>query len=161
MTITIHVTGNPAPQGSKSYKGTTRTGRAILVESSNRLKPWRAHVAAQVRTAMRGHQPFDGPIHINLEFVMPRPKNTPKRPPTPPATKRPDIDKLARAVLDAITAICYHDDSQVTHLNNTKRIAEPDELAGVTITIKTADPPTYCLRCGIPHTTPCMRDDNK
>jgi crossover junction endodeoxyribonuclease RusA len=160
MTITIRVDGNPAPQGSKSFKGHASNGRAILVESSSRLKPWRAHVGAAARNAMRGQQPFDGPIHIDLEFVMPRPKNTPKTRSTPPATKRPDIDKLARAVLDAITAICYHDDSQVTHLNNTKRIAEPDEPAGVTITIKTAEPPTYCLRCGIPHTTECKRGTN-
>lgn len=135
MTITIRVDGNPAPQGSKTYKGTTRTGRAILVESSNRLKPWRAHVAAQVRTAMRGRQPFDGAVHVRCDFVMPRPKSLPKSRPTPPAIKRPDGDKLARAILDAITGTAIHDDSQVTDLHATKRIAEPDEPAGVTITI--------------------------
>ena len=31
-------------------------------------------------------------------------------------TSRPDLDKLAGAVLDALNGIAYHDDSQVTEL---------------------------------------------
>lgn len=136
--ITVRVNGNPAPQGSKTFKGHARNGRAILVESSDRLKPWRAHVATAIRASMRGRQLFAGPVAVQLEFVMPRPKNLPKTRPTPPAIKRPDSDKLARAILDAITGAAIHDDSQVTDLRATKRIAEPDEQAGVTITITVA-----------------------
>ena len=73
---------------------------------------------------------------IDLRFILPRPKSTPKRKPTPPAIKRPDIDKLARAILDALTGIWFTDDSTVIDLRATKRIAEPDETTGVLITIK-------------------------
>lgn len=155
LTITITVYGNPAPQGSKTYKGTTTTGRAILVESSKRLKPWRTLVNAAARQQMRNQPPNAGPIAITIEFVLPRPKNLPKTKPTPPATKRPDLDKLDRGILDSLSGVCFHDDSQVTKIESTKRTAEHGEQPGATITIHTA----YCSRCGIPHTTPCKRGD--
>jgi Holliday junction resolvase RusA-like endonuclease len=34
--------------------------------------------------------------------------------------KRPDLDKLVRAVLDALTGVCYLDDSQVTRIEAEK-----------------------------------------
>ena len=67
---------------------------------------------------------------LELEFVMPRPKSTPKKS-TPAAIKRPDLDKLVRAVMDAITGVVVVDDSQIVHLVATKRIAELDEQTGV------------------------------
>lgn len=136
MTVTIHVNGTPAPQGSKSFMGRTPTGRAILVESSKRVKPWRAIVNAAARQHMQDRPPAVGAVAVAIQFVLPRPKNLPKTRPTPPAIKRPDIDKLERAILDAITGVCFHDDSQVTKIESTKRIAEPGEQPGATITIK-------------------------
>ena len=70
---------------------------------------------------------------------MPRPKSAPKRS-TPAAIKRPDIDKLARAVLDALTGVWLEDDSHVVCLRATKRIALPGELPGVAI-VCTVDSP--------------------
>ena len=57
--------------------------------------------------------------------------------PTPPAVKRNgDVDKLARAVLDAlVTGRAFSDDSQVIKLSATKRIAEPGEQSGVHIVV--------------------------
>lgn len=99
-----------------------------MVESSKAVKPWRVDVA----WAAREHfpTPLAGPVRLELGFVMPRPKSTPKSK-TPAAIKRPDVDKLARAVLDAITGVVVADDSQVVHLVATKRIAEPGEESGV------------------------------
>lgn len=123
------VPGVPAPQGSKSFKG-MRGGKAILTESSKAVKPWRARIAA---VAKLHSAPLPGPVSVTLRFVMPRPKATPKTRPTPPAVKRPDVDKLTRAVLDGLDGHAYDDDSQVTHLDVRKRIAEPGELTGVLI----------------------------
>lgn len=53
--------------------------------------------------------------------------------------KRPDVDKLSRAVLDALSmAGIWGDDSQVTHLCATKRVAEIGEEPGCRITITAA-----------------------
>lgn len=106
-----------------------------MIEVSKRLAPWRNAVAAATRAVMRGRSPFGGPVAITLEFVMPRPVSLPKRLPTPPAIKRPDVDKLARGCLDAITGAAIVDDSQAIDLRATKRIAEIGERPGVVIEI--------------------------
>lgn len=114
--IGFFVPGRPAPQGSKRH-----VGRGILIESSKEVGPWRERVALAAHSHTDG--PMTGPVGIRLGFVMPRPKSTPKRS-TPAAVKKPDIDKISRAILDALTGIAWNDDSQVTDLHASKRLAE-------------------------------------
>ena len=47
-------------------------------------------------------------------------------------TTMPDIDKLARCALDALTGIVFRDDAQIVDLHATKRYGEP-ERAELTI----------------------------
>jgi crossover junction endodeoxyribonuclease RusA len=128
--VTFSVPGNPAPQGSKRH-----VGRGVLIESSKYVGPWRAKVAMLSRNVMLRQRlaPFAGAVAVRCEFVMPRPQRCPL--PTPPATKRPDADKLARAILDGLTHTCLVDDSLVVDLHATKRTAEPGEPTGVVITV--------------------------
>lgn len=138
--VVVFVPGKPAPQGSKSYKG-HRGGVPILAESSKAVAPWRADIREHLLARHTGAQLL-GPLRVDLAFVMPRPTSAPKRS-TPPAIKRPDLDKLARAVLDAVgSAGVWHDDSQVVQLHASKRIAEIGEPSGVAITIGEIEPPT-------------------
>lgn len=132
----MFVPGRPMPQGSKSFKG-LRGGKPVLVESSDGLKPWREAVAKAAHLRAAGL--LGGPVGVDLVFVMPRPKSTPKRA-TPPAVKRPDLDKLTRAILDALTGVWFDDDSAVTMLTASKRIAEIGERAGVHIAAHTITP---------------------
>jgi crossover junction endodeoxyribonuclease RusA len=130
--VTFRVDGIPAPQGSKRHVGGGR-----MIESSKKLKPWRAAVHTAAVTALSGAEPLTGlPVYLRLDFVLPRPVQTAKHRPTPPAVKRPDLDKLCRAVLDALTGVAYTDDSQVSTLWSTKRIAEAGEQPGVAIRIE-------------------------
>ncbi|TXH55152.1 MAG: RusA family crossover junction endodeoxyribonuclease [Desulfurellales bacterium] len=129
MILSVFVPGTAAPQGSKRH-----VGRGILVESSKAVKPWRESIRWAILERWRGPQML-GPVTVELQFVMPRPASTPKRS-TPPAIKRPDIDKLERAVLDAIgSAGVWKDDSQVTTLRATKRLAEIGETPGCRIVV--------------------------
>jgi crossover junction endodeoxyribonuclease RusA len=127
--ITFTVPGKPAPQGSKRH-----VGRGILVESSREVGPWRERVALVARGAMDGRPIITGAVAIDVEFVLPRPKSTPKRR-TPLATKKPDLDKLIRAAGDAITDVVIADDSQVVDLHGTKRLAEIGEPPGAHIVV--------------------------
>jgi len=132
--LDVWVPGRPAPQGSKRNLGNRK-----MVESSEGVAPWRVDVRAGVLAAMQaqGHGGFTRrtPVWVGLEFVLPRPAATPKRR-TPPAVKRPDLDKLARAVLDALTSAgAVADDSQVVDLHPVKRLAELDETPGCRITV--------------------------
>lgn len=127
--LNIDVAGIPAPKGSKRH-----VGKGRLIEASPRLKEWVERVSMTAWAATRPNPPSDKPIEVYLRFTMPRPKNTPKSA-RPAATKRPDLDKLTRAVLDAIACICFFDDSQVVSITAHKHIAVPDEPAGVHIRV--------------------------
>ncbi|AQT82498.1 hypothetical protein B1R94_02150 [Mycolicibacterium litorale] len=127
--LEFFVPGKAAPQGSKRH-----VGRGILVESSKEVGPWRERVALAAHNAMLGRALIAGAVSVELNFVLPRPKSAPKRS-TPKATKRPDLDKLERAVLDALTDVCFADDSQVVALSGYKRLAEIGETAGVHIRV--------------------------
>lgn len=102
-----------------------RGGRVSLVESCARVKPYRALVSLAASQA-RTEAPTQQPVGIAIAFVFVRPKShyTSKgelRAGAPSHPGKPDIDKLCRAVLDALTGILYHDDAQVVSLSASKR----------------------------------------
>lgn len=127
------VRGVPGPQGSKDFKGFSRAGHAILVESSKLVKPWRQDVAVAAVDAMDGHgswRALTGPVHIVIEFFLPRPKSQPRTRRTLPITS-PDLDKLVRATGDALkTAGVYRDDALVTDITTRKRYVVQDPALG-------------------------------
>lgn len=143
VVLDVFVPGKPAPQGSKRYLGQAG-GKGITVESSKAVAPWRADIREHARNACLSKRPggithtcYLGPIAVRLEFVMPRPKRLPKTRPTPAHTGRPDIDKLARAVLDALSSSgLWRDDAQVVDLHPTKRYAEVAETPGCSIIVE-------------------------
>lgn len=67
----------------------------------------------------------DAPVFVSLDFYLDRPQYL-KPDQHKPYTKTPDLDKLCRAVLDALTiAGVLHDDAQVDALRATKSYADP------------------------------------
>jgi crossover junction endodeoxyribonuclease RusA len=132
--LDVFVKGQPKPQGSMKAIPHKQTGRPVLVYPAG-VKPWRRLVEASVREAGVLYV-AEGPVALELEFWLPRPISAPKRAPrrTRLAAKRPDIDKLARAVLDALTGVLFRDDSQVTDLVTRKRVCYgPGERPGVRV----------------------------
>ena len=125
------VPGKPVPQGSKKH-----VGRGILIESAKGLKDWRATVALAASNGPFIAKP--NPVTIGVTFIMPRPASTPKKK-TPPAVKRPDLDKLVRGVLDALSSVSYDDDSQVVQINAKKRLAVEGEPPGAHIYVYDTD----------------------
>lgn len=115
------VDGEPAPQGSKNFKG-YRGGKPVLVESSKGLPGWRASVTAAARTAMRESRlrfPLEGPLELAAVFAVRAPKRRPREFPH----VKPDIDKLLRAVLDSCTdAGVWGDDGQVVRLRDVLKV---------------------------------------
>lgn len=103
-----------------------------MKESSRFVGPWRQAIGYKARAEYRRLPPHEGPIGLTLEFIMPARKREPA--PPGPHTVVPDLDKLVRAVLDALTGIAYRDDSQVTHILASKRRATAEEKTGVLIT---------------------------
>ena len=119
--IEFHVRGLPASQGStRAY---VVHGKPIITTSSKGLATWR-RLVADVAQAYAPTEPWDGPVGIELHFGIPKPKSAPKRRRVWP-DKRPDLDKLTRAVLDALTYVIFGDDSQVVDLRASKDYRVP------------------------------------
>jgi crossover junction endodeoxyribonuclease RusA len=130
--VSFTVAGLPAPQGSKKAIPNRHTGRTILLEQSGaKLKDWRDAVNAAAWQAVYASPPavrdvFRGPVGVSLAFTLPRPQSAPKGRSWP--CVRPDLDKLVRAVLDALTGPVLADDGQVVQLWATK--SYPGTVAG-------------------------------
>lgn len=123
-----YVPGKATPQGSK--KAFVISGRAVLVDASEGNKAWRKLVTETIRSS-KDYVRFPGAVNVGLTFWMQRAKSNK----TTLMTQKPDIDKLARSVLDAMTdSFLIEDDARVVYLTITKRWAEEDEaLPGVLI----------------------------
>jgi crossover junction endodeoxyribonuclease RusA len=138
--LDVFVPGSPAAQGSKAYKGHRVSGKTgklapVLAEQSRAVGPWRETVATFARQA-RGPAPLlDCALVLRLEFILPRPVGTPRRS-TPPAVRRPDLDKMQRAVFDALSGVIFRDDSLVVDVHAVKRIAEIGEEPGCRIVLR-------------------------
>lgn len=115
----LWVAGDPVAQGSLNAIG----GRIFHVKSA-RLNRWRKAIATAA--AAEGIVAFAGPVSIDLQFVLRRPKahytrgGAVKLSSSPLPVGRPDLDKLVRAVLDALTGTAYSDDAAVTELRARK-----------------------------------------
>lgn len=138
MTLKFRVAGIPVPQGSMS--GYVRGGHvAITDQKTKKLKPWREAIRQDaLRVAGQAWQPLEGPVRVHLEFALPKPSSAPKTRRTWPVKSRSgDIDKLTRAVFDALTdAGIWRDDSQVTDLFARKDFVGRGQVSpGVVITI--------------------------
>lgn len=130
--LTFRVSGLPRPQGSVRAFATGKGRSAIVTADNPHLRDWRALVSLAAAEAMTGQAPMTGPLGIACRFYLPRPKRA-KAGEIWPAT-RPDLDKLLRGMLDALTAIVWTDDSQVARAYAEKRYAAGWTGVEVTIT---------------------------
>jgi Holliday junction resolvase RusA-like endonuclease len=134
------VYGIPGPQGSKSPKGRDRKGRVILVESSKKVKPWRAAVTAAAEL-VRPSELLDGPLVADMIFSLPRPlghfgtgRNAGLVKPSAPLRPHvvPDLSKLQRSTEDALTGVIWVDDARVVEYGRAVKLyagdPDPDAL---------------------------------
>lgn len=107
--------GEPAPQGS--MRGFVVNGRAIVTADNKRTKPWRQAIIDSAPDGPLLH----GPVAVYCVFTMPRPKSAPKRETIP--SKKPDLDKLTRAALDAVKdAGLIEDDARVAEFGRLAKV---------------------------------------
>ena len=136
VTLTVDVSGVPQPQGSA--RAFVRGRRAIVTSDNPQLHSWRDLVryAAGVEARRVGWQVIapPQPVLVALTFRLPRPKSVPKSRIRP--TSRPDLDKLVRGILDALSGIAYHDDNQVCLVTATKEWPGPGEAPGVRVSVE-------------------------
>ncbi len=125
--ISFEVHGLPIPQGSTRVWMVN--GKPITTSSAKGLGAWR-RLVADVAQGYAPKEPWDGPVGIQLHFGLPKPKSAPKTRRVWP-DKRPDLDKLTRAVLDALTYVVFGDDSQVIDIQASKDYGAPGVVVEV------------------------------
>jgi crossover junction endodeoxyribonuclease RusA len=138
--LTFEVLGQPKPQGSHRAIQPKHGGPPIVIDSAGApLKDWRRAITDAAREARDGADTFDEPVAVSLAFRMKRPQH-----PTwaYPATT-PDVDKLARACLDALTAArVIRDDARVIQLHVTKTYESASSPPGLVCKVWRIAPPS-------------------
>jgi Holliday junction resolvase RusA-like endonuclease len=109
--ISFIVPGTPRPKGSLTHVAPGVMLEGKTADARDRMAAYRWSVATVARTAMaRKKLPLmTGALHLTVVFELPRPKTVRDARPW----RKPDLDKLTRAVCDSLTHICYHDDAQI------------------------------------------------
>lgn len=157
--LTFEVIGRPVPKGSATAFAfadkVTGKPRAVVTQGKGKQRSALAEYAANIREEAyraigrsgRGRELDGGPrfvghaLSVELEFRLARPRkhfrtgkqshllrdDAPAHP-----SEQPDIDKLARATLDALTATVFDDDKRVARLVCDKVYAD---LEGVRIRV--------------------------
>jgi Holliday junction resolvase RusA-like endonuclease len=126
----------PRPQGSKKYVGSRKTAAGnnipLIIEASPGLPVWRKAVSDAVIQAMQDSgdlSKFEGALKVEAVFYLTRKPTVKRAFPTVP----PDVDKLARSLLDSCKPV-WGDDSQVVRLEVSKKYAVGQPGVAVTIT---------------------------
>lgn len=152
-TYVIQVLGTPAPKGSSRAFYKAGMKRAVIVkDNSEKQKSWDGAVreCAAGAVGQRETPPFvDTALEVTIVFRMARPgshwgkgRNAGKLAPSAPRFPRgkPDIDKLARSTLDAMTGIVFDDDARIVDLFLRKEYAAPgNEGAWIGVTVVSDD----------------------
>lgn len=118
--VRFQVFGVAQPKGStRSLAIRTADGglRTRTFSDNPNLKDWQ-HAVASAAQSLAGDGAFSGPVLVRAWFALRRPTSLSKR--VTSHLKKPDLDKLLRAVNDALTGVLYTDDSQVVGLNGWK-----------------------------------------
>lgn len=121
--IIFTVFGTPRPQGSKRSFPHAKTKEIVMVDDNEKLKSWRQEMAW---TAWQ-HRPPElliCPIYVNARFYFSRPMSVSVKK-RPHMTTIPDLDKLLRALFDAITGVIINNDSQVVFVSAHKEYGDP------------------------------------
>ena len=145
--IAITVLGVPATQGNKTgrpfRRGDGTLGVAMVEgktkKAAEHLHSWRGLIANQASFMLvnSGGSIIDGAVIVEATFYLPRSKAASKR---LFHETRPDLDKLQRAVGDALKGVAYTEDSRIVKWVPVKRFEDEwqHKAPGAYITVRAA-----------------------
>tara|TARA_Y100000590_G_scaffold8514_1_gene10678 strand:+ start:121 stop:594 length:474 start_codon:yes stop_codon:yes gene_type:complete len=128
------------PKGQPRPRAFSMNGKVRMYDPGT-AEHWKGQVAEAAHDHLPA-APYQGPLMLALVFYFKRPKahfrsngllkdNAPLW-----VEKKPDLDNMAKAVMDALTAMgMWGDDKQVVVVNMLKRYTVDDERAGVEVNV--------------------------
>jgi len=122
FSLTFHVDINPVPKGRPRF---SKVGGFMRSYTPKKTSDYETEIRTQAQAVMT-REPLETPLAVYLYFRLPIPRshtkkrqeaclNGSERP-----IKKPDIDNLAKSVLDGLNGVVWHDDSQIVSLHLTK-----------------------------------------
>jgi crossover junction endodeoxyribonuclease RusA len=145
MTLAFTVYGVPMTKGNHRALRVKGMKFPIVTETNRNVASWQQLVAegasrtiAQLPEAERVL--LTSGVRLTMAYYLPRPKKFAKRGAFVHHLTKPDLDRLERAILDALTAVAYEDDKQVTEIVCGKYYAGIGAPSRVDIAVEPAPP---------------------
>lgn len=128
--LSVFIPGLPPSKGS--FRS---VGKGRFINASKLCAPWTKRFQAELQKSPNSHA-YAVTIVVHLERPKKHFKRAELREDAPAwCLKRPDLDKVARAVLDGMTGYVYDDDSQVIHLTVQREWAHAKRPPGVEVVV--------------------------
>ena len=129
--INFKIEGKAQPQGRPRA---VRMGAGVRMYDPPKSKAYKQVVAAKVRSYMKinGIQMITEPLAVHLNFYFTPPKSYSKKriraieAKEELFTKKPDLDNLAKSILDSCNNLLFKDDSQIIRLTISKHYGHED-----------------------------------
>ena len=122
FSLTFHIHTIPVPKGRPKF---SKIGGFVRTYTPKKTQDFETEVREAAKQAMT-REPLEGPLAVYLYFRLPIPQSYSKKRSaacltgSERPTKKPDLDNLAKSVLDALNGVIYLDDSQIVSLHMTK-----------------------------------------
>ena len=121
--IHFHVEGTPKPKKRPRFR---QFNGIVQSYTDKGTREYEDHVRLTSQTAMGTTEPIETAVGVYLYIRLPIPKSHPKKRTEDclegreKPIKKPDIDNLAKSLLDGMNGVVFKDDSQIVSLHCTK-----------------------------------------
>jgi Holliday junction resolvase RusA-like endonuclease len=115
-----------------------RGGHKIMAPARHAIHGWRQTLKLLAQQAMAGKVPVTGPLRLETLFLFHRPQRLCKPENVDDLVlcdQDPDVDNLAKALMDAFLMVVWVNDNQVTTCVIRKRFAQVTEAPGVVVRV--------------------------
>ena len=132
----VVVAGDPQGKGRPRFSS---RGGFVKAYTPAKTKNYEDTIRESARATMQSNEPLKTPVSVYLTAVFPVPKSYSKKRTEDclegleKPIKKPDIDNLAKSVLDGMNGVIFKDDSQIVSLHCTKVYSSG---AGVDVMVK-------------------------
>ena len=121
--VNFHIEGTPVPKKRPRF---STQGGMVRSYTDKATRNYEDHVNLSARAAMGSSDPIETPVGVYLYIRLPIPQSHSKKRTEAclngfeKPIKKPDIDNLAKSLLDGMNGVVFKDDSQIVSLHCTK-----------------------------------------
>ena len=123
----------PGPAVEQARPRAARTGMGVRIYDPVKVKNYKAFAKMHL-SKYRLKRLLDGPLAMDIEVFIVKPKSWPKR--RKHADTKPDLDNFAKCICDILEGLAYTNDSRVVDLHARKLLSDQP---GVNVMVRELD----------------------